>query len=266
MSRAREQVYRIIFEAETTAGKLFDILLLLAILGSITAVVMESVDVVRQTYGDLLNTIEWAFTVLFSLEYVVRLWVSPRPLRYAMSFFGIVDIFSIIPSYVGLLIWDSQSLIVIRAIRLLRVFRVLKLAQFLGEGETLLKALLASRFKITVFLGSVLSGVLIVGTIMFIVEGPENGFNNIPEGMYWAIVTLTTVGYGDLAPATPLGRFLASAVMIMGYGVIAVPTGIVSAELAVSTREHLNSRSCANCQLEGHAPDAEYCRRCGYKL
>ena len=266
MSSIRQRIYRIIFEAETTAGRLFDVLLLVAIVASISVVVLESVASVQQDYGQQLITIEWVFTAVFTFEYFVRLWVSPRPSRYAFSFFGAVDLLSILPSYLGLFFVTGQSLVVIRGLRLLRVFRVLKLGRFLGEGEVLLRALAASRFKIIIFIGSVLSGVLIIGTAMFLIEGPDNGFNNIPEGMYWAIVTLTTVGYGDLAPATPLGRLLASAVMILGYGVIAVPTGIVTAEIAVAGREHANSRHCGDCQLEGHAPDARFCRRCGTSL
>ena len=266
VSKIKERLYRIIFEAETPAGKLFDVLLLLAIVLSISAVVLESVESVQTAYGAQLDIVEWCFTILFTLEYLIRIWVSPKPLRYMRSFFGLVDLLSILPSYVGIFLSSSESLVVIRGLRLLRVFRVLKLGRFLGEGEVLLRALHASRFKITIFVGSVLSGVLIIGTAMFLIEGPENGFNSIPEGMYWAIVTLTTVGYGDLAPATPLGRLLASAVMILGYGVIAVPTGIVSAEIAVAGREHTNSRYCGHCQLEGHAGDADFCRRCGGKL
>lgn len=266
VSSLRHRVYQTIFEAETPAGKLFDVLLLVAIVGSIAAVVLESVESVEQMYGPQLDLIEWLFTALFTVEYLVRLWASPRPHRYAFSFFGAVDLFAILPSYLSFFFTSTQSLVVIRGLRLLRVFRVLKLGRYLGEGEILLKALAASRFKITIFVGSVLSGVLIVGTTIFMIEGPEHGFNNIPEGMYWAIVTLTTVGYGDLAPATPLGRLLASVVMILGYGVIAVPTGIVSAEIAVAGREHFNSRHCSGCQLEGHAPDAEFCRRCGLGL
>lgn len=266
VSAIRKRWYRIIFEAETTTGRVFDVALLLAIVLSISVVVLESVEPIQEHYGPQLLTIEWVFTALFSIEYLVRLWVSPRPSRYAFSFFGAVDLLSVLPSYLSLFFVNGQSLVVIRGLRLLRVFRVLKLGRFLGEGEILVRALSASRFKITIFLGAVLSGVLILGTAMFLIEGPENGFHNIPEGMYWAIVTLTTVGYGDLAPVTPLGRLLASAVMILGYGIIAVPTGIVSAEMAVAGREHMNSRHCPGCQLEGHAMDAKYCRRCGGAL
>lgn len=262
----KERTYRVIFEAETWGGKLFDLVLLLAIVGSILVVMLESVESIAADYERPLLAIEWAFTVLFTLEYLVRLFVSPRPGRYAWSFFGVVDLLSILPTYLSLVFTGSQALAVIRGIRLLRIFRVLKLGRFLGEGEILLKALAASRFKITVFLGSVLSGVLIVGTAMYLVEGPEHGFSSIPDGMYWAIVTLTTVGYGDVVPSTVPGKMLASFIMILGYGVIAVPTGIVSAEIASATRTHVNSRHCAGCQLEGHAPDARYCRQCGAAL
>jgi len=262
----RERIYRVIFEAETRWGRLFDVALLLAIVGSILVVVLESVDPIHAEYGRPLLIAEWVFTILFTVEYFVRLGVSPLPKKYAFSFFGVVDLLSILPTYLSLLFAGSQALAVIRGVRLLRVFRVLKLGRFLGEGEVLLRALEASRFKITVFVGSVLSGVLIVGTAMYLVEGPEHGFASIPEGMYWAIVTLTTVGYGDVVPQTALGKAFAAAIMVLGYGVIAVPTGIVSAEIASATRTHANSRHCPSCQLEGHAPDAQYCRRCGAEL
>lgn len=262
----REHIYRIIFEAETPAGRAFDVVLFLAIIGSIAVVVLESVAPIQSAYHAELVAAEWVFTGLFTLEYGVRLWASPRPAAYARSFFGAVDLLSILPTYLSLVVSGSQALAVIRGIRLLRVFRVLKLGRFLGEGEILLRALAASRFKITVFLGSVLSGVLVVGTAMYIIEGPEHGFASIPEGMYWAIVTLTTVGYGDVVPTTPLGKLLASFIMILGYGVIAVPTGIVSAEIATATRTWVNSRHCGSCQLDGHAPDARFCRQCGAPL
>lgn len=262
----RQRTYRVIFEAETPGGKAFDIALLVAIVASIVIVVLESVESVAADYGPQLEVLEWVVTLVFTLEYGVRLLVSPRPARYAFSFFGAVDLLAIVPTYLSLLFTGSQALAVIRGIRLLRIFRVLKLGRFLGEGEILLTALAASRFKITVFIGSVMSGVLIVGSAMYLVEGPERGFANIPEGMYWAIVTLTTVGYGDLVPSTPLGKALAAFIMVLGYGVIAVPTGIVSAEIAVASRDHENSRYCSHCQLEGHDRDARYCRRCGATL
>lgn len=262
----RERIYRIIFEAETPAGKLFDLGLLIAIVGSIGVVMLESVNSIEARYSDFLMQVEWVFTILFTLEYAVRLWSSPKPGKYAFSFFGVVDLLAILPTYVSLVIQGSQALAVIRGIRLLRVFRILKLGRFLGEGEILLRALAASRFKITVFVVSVLSGVLILGTTMYIIEGEDNGFASIPEGMYWAIVTLTTVGYGDVVPSTPLGKLVASAIMILGYGVIAVPTGIVSAEIATAARTYANSRHCGGCQLDGHAPDAVFCRRCAHRL
>jgi voltage-gated potassium channel len=262
----RQRLYRIIFEAETTGGRLFDVVLLLAIVASISAVMLESVDEIGARFGAELLVIEWCFTILFTLEYLLRIWASPRPLRYVFSFFGLVDLVSILPTFLSLFIKGSQALTVIRSIRLLRVFRILKLGRFLGEGEILLRALSAARFKVTVFVGSVLSGVLILGTAMYMIEGRGNGFESIPDGMYWAIVTLTTVGYGDVVPTTPLGKLVASAIMILGYGVIAVPTGIVSAEIAAATRTHVNTRHCAACQLEGHALDAQFCRKCGSPL
>jgi len=262
----RDWIYRVIFEAETPAGRVFDVVLFAAIVGSIAVVMLESVESVEMAYGQELWIAEWVFTLLFTVEYLVRLSVSPRPGRYALSFFGLIDLLSILPTYLSLFIGGSQALAVIRGVRLLRVFRVLKLGRFLGEGEILLRALVQARFKITVFVGSVLSAVLILGTAMYIIEGRSHGFHNIPEGMYWAIVTLTTVGYGDIVPETPLGKLVASVIMIMGYGVIAVPTGIVSAEIANATKTHVNSRHCPHCQLEGHALDARYCRVCGGEL
>ncbi len=262
----RERTYRVIFEAETPAGQAFDVALLFAIGGSILVIVLQSVVSIEARYGTLLTRLEWGFTVLFTLEYGVRLAVSPRPVRYARSFFGIVDLFSILPTYIGLLVSGPEALAVVRGVRLLRVFRVLKLGRFLGEGEVLAEALAASRFKITVFIGSVLSGVLIFGTAMYLIEGPENGFASIPEGMYWAIVTLTTVGYGDVVPSTVLGKVVASAIMMMGYGVLAVPTGIMSAEIAFASRARTARRRCVSCRLERHDPDARFCRRCAAEL
>ncbi len=261
----RSNLHEIIFEADTPAGKAFDIALLVSIVASVIFVMLESVTEIRQNHGELLRAGEWIFTILFSVEYALRLVSVGRPIRYAISFYGIVDLLAILPTYLSLLIAGTQSLLVIRALRLLRVFRVLKLAHFVGEASHLRQALAASRRKIIVFLGTVLTMVLIIGSVMYLIEGEANGFTSIPQGIYWAIVTMTTVGYGDIAPGTVLGKVLASIVMIIGYGIIAVPTGIVTAEMTVGFRR-VSTQSCPQCSSEGHSPDAEYCRICGAKL
>lgn len=266
LSPRQEKVHEIIFEADTPAGKAFDIGLLVAILVSIVAVCLETVPAVREQYGAQLRQLEWAITILFTLEYILRLYCVGNPLRYARSFYGIVDLLSILPSYLSIFISGSQSLLVIRALRLLRVFRVLKLAHFIGEARLLRAALHASTRKITVFLGTVLTLMVIVGSMMYLIEGPENGFTSIPLSIYWTIVTMTTVGYGDIAPQTVLGKILASAVMIMGYGIIAVPTGIVTVELAGSVKNSTRTDACSNCGADGHALDANHCKYCGEKL
>ncbi|MDH5672498.1 MAG: ion transporter [Myxococcales bacterium] len=262
----RERVYVTIFEADTPAGKIFDVFLLLAIGASVVIVMLDSMEAVAQSHGALLGQLEWFVTVLFTAEYLLRLWSVRHPLAYARSFFGIVDLMALLPAYLGLFVAGSQSLMVIRSLRLLRIFRVLKLAHFLGEARVLIAALSASRNKILVFLGSVLILTIIVGSAMYMIEGPEHGFTSIPRGVYWAIVTLTTVGYGDIHPKTALGQLLASVVMIMGYGIIAVPTGIVSVEIAEASRRMVTTRTCRECNLEGHDPDAVHCKYCGEKL
>jgi voltage-gated potassium channel len=261
----RGRLYRVIFEHDTYAGKAFDLALLAAIALSVTAVMLESVPEVRRRHGRALFAAEWAFTLLFTVEYVLRLFCLRRPLRYALSFYGIVDLLAVVPTYVGLFVTGAHELLVIRALRLLRIFRVLKMGEYLSEAGILRAALRRSRPKITVFLVTVLTLVLIVGAAMHLVEGPENGFTSIPISVYWAIVTLTTVGYGDIAPRTGLGRLLASAVMIVGYGIIAVPTGIVTAELvrgAPGSRA-LDPRRCPGCDAGGHDADARHCKHCG---
>jgi voltage-gated potassium channel len=263
----KTRLHEIIFEADTPAGKAFDLVLLALIVLSVIAVMLESVASVRQQYGLWLRTFEWIVTILFTLEYVLRLYCVGRPTQYARSFFGIVDLLSILPSYLSVIIPGAQSFMVIRALRLLRVFRVLKLAHFVGEASELGAALRASVRKIIVFLGAVLTLVVIVGSMMYLIEGEANGFTNIPVSIYWAIVTMTTVGYGDIAPQTPLGKILASAIMIMGYGIIAVPTGIVSVELAgVVKGKKVSTQACPDCGAEGHAHDAAYCKYCSSKL
>lgn len=262
----RHRMHEVIFEADTPSGRAFDIALLLAIVLSVVAVLLESVASIRAQYGPLLRTIEWGFTILFTIEYILRLCSVGKPLRYAVSFFGIVDLLAIAPTYLSFFVVGGQSLLVIRALRLLRIFRVLKLAQFLGEAHLLYAAMRASSRKVVVFLGAVLTIVLIVGAAMYLIEGPERGFTSIPQAVYWAIVTMTTVGYGDVAPQTVPGKFLASVVMILGYGIIAVPTGIVSVEIAASLREATHTQACTECGKEGHAIDARYCKYCSAAL
>ena len=262
----RARMHEVIFEADTPAGKAFDVALLLAITLSVLAVSLESVTGIRSRYGGALRAVEWFFTILFTIEYLLRLASVRRPSRYALSFFGIVDLLSIVPTYLSFFIVGSQSLLVIRALRLLRIFRVLKLVHFLGEARMLHAAIRAASRKIVVFVGTVLTAVLIVGAAMYLIEGEQNGFTSIPQSVYWAIVTMTTVGYGDVAPQTIAGKFLASVVMILGYGVIAVPTGIVSVEVAASLRDATRTQVCPSCAAEGHANDAEYCMYCGSRL
>jgi len=262
----RDRVHEIIFEAETPTGKVFDVALMVAIVLSILVVCLESVASIQAKYGSVLRAIEWGITILFTVEYILRLYSVDKPWRYALSFYGIVDLLSILPTYLSFFIAGSQSLLVIRTLRLLRVFRILKLARFVGEARMLRAALHASIRKITVFLGVVLTIVIIVGALMYLIEGGENGFTSIPQAIYWAIVTMTTVGYGDIAPQTLLGKVLASAVMIMGYAIIAVPTGIVTVELAASVKSSVRTDACPACGADGHAIDAVHCRYCGTKL
>lgn len=262
----RERLHTIIFEAETPGGRAFDVLLFWAILLSVAAVLLESVPSVDARVGTWLRGAEWFFTLAFTLEYVLRI-LSVRCVRgYVFSFYGVVDLLAIIPTYLSLVVAGSQSLLVIRALRLLRIFRVLKLRRFMGEAEVLITALRASRAKITVFLGGVLSLVLITGAMMYMIEGQASGFTSIPRAMYWAVVTMTTVGYGDIAPHTVIGQFLASVIMIMGYAIIAVPTGIVSVEMVRSSELKMSTITCPECGREGHGLDALYCRFCGAKL
>ncbi|QSQ26637.1 ion transporter [Pyxidicoccus parkwayensis] len=262
----RARLHTIVFEADTPAGKAFDVALLWAILFSVIAVMLESVSQVRQQYGAALHVAEWSFTVLFAVEYVLRLIAVRRPLDYARSFFGLVDLIALLPSFLSVLFPGAQTLLVVRVLRLLRVFRVLKLGHLLGQAEVLLTALRASRAKITVFLGVVLSIDVIMGAIMYMVEGEAHGFDSIPRSMYWAIVTMTTVGFGDITPKTVPGQFIASVLMVMGYGIIAVPTGIVSVELAAASRLRLDTQACPGCGAQGHDADARYCKACGTKL
>ncbi len=264
----RTYLHEVIFEADTPAGKTFDVILLISILLSVFAVLLESVNEIRIEHYFLLRSAEWVFTGLFTVEYLLRLFCVRRPLKYAFSFFGIVDLLAILPTYLSLFFVGTQALIVIRALRLLRVFRVFKLVRYVGEASVLMEAMRASRAKITVFLVAVLSIILIVGSSMYLIEGgqPESGFTSIPASIYWTIVTMTTVGFGDITPQTLAGKTLASAVMILGYGIIAVPTGIVTAELSTARRKTITTQSCPVCAREGHDVDATHCKFCGAKL
>ncbi len=261
----REKLYAIIFESDTVGGKRFDIALIITIMLSVIVVMVDSVSEINETYGSLLYFVEWFFTILFSIEYILRLISIGKPAHYAKSFFGIIDLLSILPTYVSLFIPGSQNLIAIRILRVLRIFRILKLVQYMYESRVLMRALHASRRKIEVFLFTVLILAIIFGSLMYLIEGEENGFTSIPRGVYWAIVTLTTVGYGDISPKTGPGQALAAVIMIMGYGIIAVPTGIVTVELShAGKREH--NRVCSECSTEIDDPGAKYCKNCGWKL
>lgn len=262
-SNWRRTVHEIIFEADTPAGKLFDILLIISIFLSVTIVMLDSVKTINTVYGDLFSTLEWLFTILFTIEYVLRIISIGQPLKYMTSFFGVIDLLAILPTYISILIPGSHYLLVIRILRVLRIFRVLKLAQYISEANMLILALKASRRKILIFLFTVFTLVVIIGSLMYIIEGKENGFTSIPRSVYWAIVTLTTVGYGDISPATPLGQAFAALVMILGYGIIAVPTGIVTAEMTRVTAPKISTRACPECSAEGHDADARFCKFCG---
>ena len=262
----KEILHEIIFEADTPAGKTFDVALLVAIALSVLVVSLDTVASVEVRIGSALRAAEWAFTGLFSIEYVLRLLAVRRPLAYARSFFGVVDLIAILPTYLSLLIPGTQSLLVIRGLRLLRIVRVFKLARFLGEANVLISALRQSGRKILLFVGTVVLIVSIVGALMYLIEGPERGFTSIPRSMYWGVVTVTTVGYGDIAPQTVPGQMVAAALMIVGYGIIAVPTGIFSAALIAASRSSVSTRACPSCGGEGHDDDAMHCKFCGVAL
>jgi len=261
----RGSLHTIVFESETTAGRIFDISVICLILLSVAAVMLESIREVRDVYGYELNVAEWFFTVLFTFEYILRLMSVRRPLRYALSFYGLVDLIAVVPTYLGLLLPGTQFFLTVRILRLLRIFRILKLAEYTSASRIITSALSASRKKILVFLVGVITIVTVVGSLMYVVEGEENGFINIPTGIYWAVVTLTTVGYGDLSPQTALGKAFASLVMILGYGIIAVPTGIVTAEFTRAARP-VSTHVCPECHAEPHELDAIHCKYCGSRL
>ena len=265
MKPIKEKLYEIVFEADTPSGKLFDLVLLFVILVSVILVMLESTPSVANNYLKILKTSEWIITAIFTLEYTLRILIVKKPLHYIFSFYGIIDFLAVIPTYLSLVIVGSHSLAVIRVQRLLRVFRILKLTRYTSAGRTLGRALWASREKISVFIFFVIILVVIIGTIMYLVEGESHGFTSIPRSIYWAVVTLTTVGYGDISPETSLGQFLASIVMILGYAIIAVPTGIVTSELMKPSAKQ-NTQVCHNCLNEAHDDDANYCKKCGTKL
>lgn len=264
----RDRLYEIIFEADTPVGKWFDLVLIVVILLSVLTVMLDSVASIQARYGRWLYALEWLFTILFTVEYILRLLCVRNIRRYATSFFGIVDLLAILPTYLNLVVFGTRYLLVVRLFRVLRIFRILKLGQYTKEAGVLRAALYASQRKIVVFLCFVLTLVVIIGSLMYLIEGPANsGFTSIPQSVYWAIVTLTTVGYGDISPQTPLGQFLASIVMILGYSIIAVPTGIVTVEWSQATmRKQTPARACPTCGAPGHDADARYCKFCGADL
>lgn len=268
----KERIYQIIFEADTKLGKLFDVVLIYIICASVLVVCLESVKVVKQMFLGWFVTLEWIFTILFTVEYVLRVYSVKEKKDYIFSFYGIVDLVALLPSYISLYLVGASSFMVVRAIRLLRIFRLFKLTQYVGEAEVLITALQASRHKITVFLFSIFTIVLSVGALMYVIEGNESGFTSIPQAMYWAVVTMTTVGYGDIVPVSEFGKTVAATLMIMGYGIIAVPTGIVTTELANAGKEFKDKKTkediskCLTCMNNSHDHDAYFCKTCGRSI
>lgn len=262
----KDKLYEIIFGTYTPAGQRFDLLLIAAILISVLAVTLDSIAYQHQRFGQIFLYIEWFFTILFTLEYLVRLYCSPNPRSYARSFYGIVDLLSVLPSYIALFFTGAGFLMVIRLLRVLRIFRILKLIQYSGEANILIRSMLMARHKIFIFLFSVMIVVTIFGSLMYVIEGPIFGFTSIPRSIYWAIVTVTTVGYGDITPQTVAGQFIASMAMLTGYAILAVPTGILSAELITEIQRDRDAFACSNCENTGHERDAIYCRFCGTEL
>ena len=262
----REQLRIIVFQTDTKAGRRFDKALLLMILCSLLIVIIDSIESVHRQYADVFAYIEWGFTFVFAIEYMLRLYASPKPLKYAFSFYGLIDLLAIVPGILAIYYSDAQYLLIVRVVRMLRIFRVLKLSPYLKQANYLLAALRGSKQKIIVFLVTVSTLVTVFGTLMYVVEGPEHGFTSIPKGIYWAVVTLTTVGFGDIVPKTPLGQILSSLVMITGYSIIAVPTGIFTAELANAMRGEQLQHDCPTCAKKTHEHSAAFCSRCGNAL
>jgi len=266
-SRWRQRLHEVIFEADTAGGKAFDLTLIVCIALSIIVVMLDSIQELHDQYGSLLYVAEWVFTLLFTAEYLLRLLSVGRPLRYALSFYGIVDFLSIVPTYLSIFVPGTQYLLVIRSLRVLRIFRIFKLSQYVGEARQLTRALHSSRRKIMIFYFTVIHIVVIVGAMMYLIEGRENGFTSIPRSIYWAIVTITTVGYGDIAPQTNVGQAVAAFLMITGYAILAVPTGIVTAEWAMQNSQRIiSTQSCPQCSSEGHDADAKFCKHCGANM
>jgi voltage-gated potassium channel len=266
LSTWQQKLHEIIFEADTKGGKLFDIVLIISIIISVITVMLDSVNHIHRDHGNYLYLLEWFFTLLFSLEYSLRLACVGKPQMYARSFYGIIDLLAVIPTYLSLFFPGSQYLLVIRLLRVLRIFRVLKLVQYISEARMLGRAFKASRRKIIIFLFTVLTMVVIFGSLMYLIEKENHGFTSIPRSIYWAIVTLTTVGYGDISPQTPLGQTIAAIIMILGYAIIAVPTGIVTVEYSRAAQKNISTQVCPQCSAEGHEIDAKYCRYCGSRL
>lgn len=262
LSPLQHRLHEIIFEAETPAGRLFDLVLIVFILASVASVMLESVQSIRLEYSALFDILEWAFTAVFTVEYIARLYCVSRPFAYARSFYGIIDLMAVLPGYLSFILPGAHYLSVVRIFRVLRVFRILKLAHYLDEADLLFNSLIASRKRITVFLLGVLTLIVFVGSIIYVIEGEENGFTSIPVSIYWAVVTLTTVGYGDISPKTPLGQAFSVLIMIMGYGIIAIPTGIVTHEMVRQSRV-VSTRACPACGSDGHDETASYCKNCG---
>jgi len=264
----QQKLHEVIYEADTPAGKLFDVILLIVIIASIILVMLESVRAIDNKYHKFLDISEWVITILFTIEYIARIVSVKKPLKYITSFYGIIDLLSTIPKYLSLFLVGSQHLVALRALRLMRVFRILKLAQYIGETNNFVKALKASRARIFVFISFILILCTVLGTIMYLIEDDSSGFTSIPESVYWAIVTLTTVGYGDIAPVTPIGQFVASLVMILGYAIIVIPTGIITSEIVKDSMKSVqtNTQSCPNCSVSKHRDNAEFCYKCGEVL
>lgn len=269
LTSLRERLREIIFESRTPAGRLFDKVLIVCIIASVIAVMLDSVTSISEKYGRLFYVLEWVFTIIFTIEYILRLLTAKWPLRYATSFFGVVDLLTVIPTYLDLLFPGTRFMLVIRILRVLRIFRILKLTRYVGEADLIVAALKASMQKITVFLFAILTIVVVLGSAMYLVEGAEHGFSSIPLSVYWAIVTITTVGYGDLSPQTPLGQAISVVIMVVGYSIIAVPTGIVGVEFTRafgSRKGETPAQACTGCGKEGHDEDASYCKYCGERL
>lgn len=263
----RLRLHEVIYESNTLAGKSFDVALLVCILASILIVMLDSVAVYHKKYGHEFFVLEWVFTGLFTLEYILRLVCIRKPLRYVFSLLGLIDLLAIVPSYMSVFYAGAQSFLVLRGLRLLRIFRIFKLSHFLSEMQFLGVAIKGSAYKISIFTLFVMTMVVILGSVMYLVEKGQNGFTSIPDSIYWAIVTITTVGYGDISPTTPAGKFVASIIMLMGYGIIAVPTGIVTTEMALAVKKRQQqNEACPNCGREGHDSDARYCKYCGAQL